>query len=189
MEFGNAATLGFPSNIIYMASIGMDIVRDPGMVTGSRDATYADVVLTAVTVATAGRGAIVSRFGSGARVAVAAESAGVDLALKYKPGWTVAQRAEADLKVQLLTDGQTVVSQSTRSGTSAASRYRTAGNQIPAGNDIDHAIDLQLGGLDTLSNMSPLNSSVNRSLGAQIQWQIKDLPPGTVVNRVAIGER
>jgi len=88
-----------------------------------------------------------------------------------------------------LTEGDTVVSQATRSGTSAASRYRSAGNQIPAGSDIDHAIDLQLGGSDTLSNMWPLNSSVNRSLGAQIQQQIKNLPPGTVINRVTIGER
>ena len=119
----------------------------------------------------------------------AAESGGVDLALTYKPGWSVAQRAKADLKVQILTESETVVSQATRSGTSAASRYRSAGNQIPTGSDIDHAIDLQLGGSDTLSNMWPLNSSVNRSLGAQIQQQIKNLPPGTVVNRVTIGER
>ncbi|MDE2595235.1 MAG: HNH endonuclease [Sphingomonadales bacterium] len=118
----------------------------------------------------------------------AAETGGVDLALTYKPGWSAAQRAEADLKVQMLTEGDTVVTQSTRSGTSAASRYRSAGNQIAPGNDIDHVIDLQLGGSDTVSNMLPLNSSVNRSLGAQIQHQIKNLPQGTVVNRVTIGD-
>ncbi|WP_158596251.1 toxin TcdB middle/N-terminal domain-containing protein [Oleomonas cavernae] len=119
----------------------------------------------------------------------AAEREGVDLTLTYKPGWSAAQRAEADLKVQILTEGDTIVSQATRSGTSAASRYRSAGNQIPAGNDIDHAIDLQLGGFDTLSNMWPLNSSVNRSLGAQIQQRIKNLLPGTVINKVTIRNR
>ena len=123
-----------------------------------------------------------------ASVAVA-ERGAVDLALTYKPGWSAAQRVEADLKVQLLTEGNTVVSQSTRSGTSAASRYRSAGNQISPGNDIDHAIDLQLGGSDTVSNMWPLNSSVNRSLGAQIQQRIKNLPPGTVINKVTIKDR
>jgi YD repeat-containing protein len=127
--------------------------------------------------------------GTGARMGPAAGSGGVDLALTYKPGWSAAQRAEADLKVQILTESETVVSPATRSGTSAASRYRSAGNQIPAGNDIDHAVDLQLGGSDTLSNMWPLDSSVNRSLGAQIQHQIKNLPPGTVINKVTIGHR
>jgi len=146
--------------------------------------------------ATAGLGEewIAARAARNARQAelaaeAAADSAGVDLALTYKPGWTAAQRAEADLKVQMLTEADTVVSQSTRSGTSAASRYRSAGNQIPAGNDIDHAVDLQLGGSDTVANMWPLNTSVNRSLGAQIQQQIKNLPHGTVINRVTIGER
>jgi len=119
----------------------------------------------------------------------AAESTGVDLSLTYKPGWSAAKRTEADVKVQILNDGETVVTQSTRSGTSAASRYRSAGNQIPAGSDVDHAIDLQLGGSDTVSNMWPLNSSVNRSLGAQIQQQIKNIPPGTVINKVTIGDR
>ena len=67
---------------------------------------------------------------------IAADSAGVDLALTYNPGWTAAQRAEADLKVQILTESETVVTPATRSGTSAASRYRSAGNQIPEGSDI-----------------------------------------------------
>ena len=49
--------------------------------------------------------------------------------------------------------------------------------------------DLQLGGSDTIRNMWPLDSSVNWSLGAQIQQQIKNLPPGTKINRVTIGHR
>ena len=45
--------------------------------------------------------------------------------------------------------------------------------------DIDHIIDLQLGGKNELSNLSPLDRSVNRSLGAQIKNQIKDYEIGT----------
>ena len=134
--------------------------------------------------------------GSTERIAAGAQSAAqtvernsVDLGLTYKPGWTAAQRAEADSKVRMLSEGDTVVTQSSRSGTSAASRYRKAGNDIPPGCDIDHAVDLQLGGSDTVSNMWPLNSSVNRSLGSQIHHQIKELPYGTIIDQVTIGER
>ncbi|MBE4582508.1 hypothetical protein BOO34_14575 [Vibrio navarrensis] len=110
----------------------------------------------------------------------------VDLNLKYKKGWTAAQKAAADAKCQALCDANTVVTQSQRSGTSAASRYKRAGNSVPSGNDVDHVHDLQLGGSDTLSNMSPLDSSVNRSLGSQIHHQIKNLPLGTVIDKVNI---
>ena len=113
---------------------------------------------------------------------------GVDLALKYKPGWTAEQMAEADAKVEILNNSETVVTQVERSGTSAAIRYRQSEGIVPSGNDVDHMVDLQLGGADILSNMWPLDSSVNRSLGAQIQRQIKDLPTGTRINRVKIGE-
>jgi filamentous hemagglutinin len=58
---------------------------------------------------------------------------------------------------------------------------------VTVGYDIDHLKDLQLGGSNVLSNLWPLDSSVNRSLGAQIQHQIQGLPPGTKVNRVTIG--
>lgn len=110
----------------------------------------------------------------------------VDLNLKYKDGWTAAQRAAADAKCQALCDTSTVVTQAQRSGTSASSRYKSAGNTVPSGHDVDHVVDLQLGGSDTLSNMLPLDSSVNRSLGSQIHHQIKNLPPGTVIDKVNI---
>jgi filamentous hemagglutinin len=115
---------------------------------------------------------------------------GVDLQLYYKPGWTAAQRAAAAEKAAALTDAETFVVQSPqRAGTSAAARYRQAGNSIPAGSDVDHLIDLQLGGADNIMNMNPLDASVNRSFGAQIQQRIQNLPPGTPVNRVNIGDR
>lgn len=73
-----------------------------------------------------------------------------------------------------------------RSGTSAASRYKVAGNSVPTGADVDHVIDLQLGGADAITNMSPLNASVNRSLGAQIACQLSGMPVGTVIRSVSI---
>lgn len=66
-------------------------------------------------------------------------------------------------------------------------RYRRA-EQVPSGRDIDHMVDLQLGGSKTADNLWSLDSSVNRSLGAQVQQQIKNLPPGTRINRVTIGD-
>jgi len=115
-------------------------------------------------------------------------SDGVDLSLTYKSGWTDAQRAAADAKVNILNDADTVLTTPVRSGTSAASRYRQAGNTVPPGSDVDHMVDLQLGGTDTTPNMSPLDKSVNRSLGAQIYQQTKGLPPGTKINNVKIGD-
>uniref|UniRef100_A0A0R3R5W4 SMI1_KNR4 domain-containing protein n=2 Tax=cellular organisms TaxID=131567 RepID=A0A0R3R5W4_9BILA len=86
------------------------------------------------------------------------------------------------------TKNDTVLTTPVRSGTSAASRYRQAGNTVPPGSDVDHMVDLPLGGNDTTPNMSPLDKSVNRSLGAQIYQQAKGLPPGTKINNVKIGD-
>lgn len=72
---------------------------------------------------------------------------------------------------------------------SAGSRYRSAGGVVPRGSDIDHVIDLQLGGADDILNMNPLDMSVNRSLGAQIGNQISGLEPGTRICSVSICSR
>jgi len=110
--------------------------------------------------------------------------------LKYKDGWWAARRAAADSKVSALNDaagsGGLRVTQVERSGTSAASRFSRAGGDIPSGADVGHTIDLQLGGLDDLSNMSRLNFSVNRSLGSRIGWRLRDVPLGTCVVAVMI---
>lgn len=123
------------------------------------------------------------------RTGVAAED-GVSLSLKYKEGWSATQRAAADTKVGALNDaasnGGLRVTQVERSGTSAASRYRSAGGTVPRGADVDHTIDLQIGGLDDIANMSPLDLSVNRSLGSQIMWQLRGVEPGTCVISVMI---
>ena len=77
---------------------------------------------------------------------------------------------------------------SVRSGSRAASsslawRCRTERS------DVDHVIDLQLGGADDILNMNPLEMSVNRSLGAQIGNQIRGLEPGARICSASICSR
>lgn len=119
---------------------------------------------------------------------VVANGAGVDLNLFYHPRWTAAQRADADAKVAILDKANTVAQQTARRG-SAARAYRKTLGQIPPGMDVDHKVDLQVNGRDTIDNMWLLNSSVNRSLGAQVRHRIKNLRIGTIIFRVRIGDR
>ena len=109
-----------------------------------------------------------------------------DLEISYKDGWTDAQRSAADAKIEALNNRDLTVSTPNRGSTSAADIYRGAGNDIPDGSDIDHIQDLQLGGIDDIDNMWPLDASVNRSLGSQINHLIKDLDNGTRVNQITI---
>lgn len=115
-------------------------------------------------------------------------TASVDVDLKYKEGWTSAQKAEADAKVKALTEANTVKTPVTRRGTSASSRYKSAygKNSVLQGYDVDHIIDLQLGGADDILNMNPLDLSVNRSLGVQIKNAINDYDVGTVFDKFTI---
>ena len=67
-----------------------------------------------------------------------------------------------------------------RNGSAAAAFKKEYGkDSVPVGYDVDHVIDLQLGSADHVSNMRPLDASVNRSMGAQRRYPIKDLPEGT----------
>ena len=109
------------------------------------------------------------------------------LRLRYMPEWTAEQLASANLKVGVLNLADTTVSQAVRGGKSARSMFAKENGPIAPSYDIDHLIDLQLGGSHILHNFWPLDSSVNRSLGAQIQKQIQGLPPGTKITGVTIG--
>jgi filamentous hemagglutinin len=124
-------------------------------------------------------------------VRAGAATEGIQVRLQYKTGWTASQVAEADAKVaalnQAVSAGEAVKTLPQRGGTSAASRYRAACGAVPMGCDIDHILDLQIGGEDVLANMNPLDSSVNRSLGAQIYHAIKNAPYGTKIVGFTIG--
>lgn len=111
-----------------------------------------------------------------------------DLKLKYMPKWTVEERAAANLKVGVLDFSNTNATPVARNGLSARLMFTKENGPVPKGQDIDHLIDLQLGGTNKMQNLWPLEASVNRSLGAQIQNQIQGLPPGTQINRVTIGD-
>ena len=111
----------------------------------------------------------------------------VDIELKYKEGWTAEQRAEADAKVQALSEAYTVKTQVERKGTASTTYKATYGaNSVPTGYDVDHTIDLQLGGANDILNMNPLDKSVNRSLGVQIMNAIKGYDYGTVFGKFTI---
>ena len=117
---------------------------------------------------------------------------GATLELTYKPGWTADQIAEADAKVAALNSAdRLVVTDVNRGNTSAAEVWRRAGNKGRTGADIDHKVDLQLGGADNVGNMWALDASVNRSLGSQVAKQIRrqNLQPGAVVCSVTIRAR
>lgn len=126
--------------------------------------------------------------GENAKIEGESGSDPVDVELKYKDGWTATQKAEADAKVRALSDAETIKTSVNRSGTSAASRYKSAYGDasVPSGYDVDHTIDLQLGGADDILNMNPLDMSVNRSLGVQIKNAIKLYPDGTVFGQFTI---
>jgi RHS repeat-associated protein len=52
-----------------------------------------------------------------------------------------------------------------------------AGKAVDCTNDVDHMRDKQCGGTNNCANLWPLNSSVNRSLGAQMNRELKKATP------------
>ena len=109
----------------------------------------------------------------------------VDLVLKRKDVWDADQMSQANKKADALTEGKTVKTEVGKRDSGAISEFKKkAGGKAPEGYDVDHIIDLQLGGADDISNMWFLDRSVNRSMGAQINYLIKDLPPGTKIGSV-----
>lgn len=104
-----------------------------------------------------------------------------DAELSYKEDWTPEQRAEADAKCKALTEADTKkTSVDGKRKKSKTSKYRKD-NAIPSSQDVDHTIDMQLGGIDDATNMNGLDKSVNRSLGSQINYLINDLPEDTIL--------
>jgi hypothetical protein len=114
------------------------------------------------------------------------------LSLRYGSDWTSAQRRAAVEKVKAVSEaasrGELKKTLALRSG-SASSQFGASGGTVAAENDVDHVIDLQLGGSDDIANLKPLDRSVNRSLGKQIQLQLQGFQLGQPVRAVAICDR
>ncbi len=121
--------------------------------------------------------------------ASAKESEQVVVRLKYKHGWSAEQRAQADAKVAALNNADTSVRKvkgEKRKNVRKMYINEYGKDSIPANHDIDHIIDRQLGGTDDISNLAPLDRSVNRSLGSQIHHRIKDMDSGTKIDKFII---
>ncbi|HET9655068.1 MAG TPA: polymorphic toxin-type HINT domain-containing protein [Kineosporiaceae bacterium] len=107
-----------------------------------------------------------------------------------KDGWNPYQMKQARAKIKALQKAKLVKTDvaGKRHG-SASSRWKRAGKTKPANHDIDHVIELQLGGRDEIENMKPLDSSVNRSFGSQFKNQLKKIPLGARIRGVRLVPR
>lgn len=103
-----------------------------------------------------------------------------DVEMSYKEDWTPEQRSQADAKCKALSEADTRKTTDIQRDGSNTSRWRKD-NNLSSAYDVDHKIDLQLGGKDQSSNMWGLDKSVNRSLGKQINIAIKDLPENAIL--------
>jgi hypothetical protein len=191
----------------YATQVAINFVQGKGIGDALTDVDGMEVLKAGATNAvTGGVGSIAREVRTVARIANAVDDAGdagraanvvnnaansassavrkVDLELKYKKQWTAAQRAQADAKARALTEADTRVVKNPSRKADTKGRFERAGGTVNQGQDADHTVDLQLGGADDPSNMLPLDESVNRSMGAQIMNKIKNLPEGTIVDRV-----
>lgn len=112
------------------------------------------------------------------------------ITLKYGANWTLRQRRAADKKIKATSDaarrGETVKTPVERRG-AAVKQFRADNRKPPSGDpDVDHTIDLQLGGLDNPSNLKYLDATVNRSLGKQLDLQLRRFADGDRIPAVAI---
>ena len=109
----------------------------------------------------------------------------VEIKLKRNKTWDKLQNAQGDEKLRILTEAKTVRTRPPERKKNLKKDYiKTFGkDSIPAGYDLDHKVDLQLGGADTIENAWPLEKSVNRSLGKQIERAIRKYPYGTEFSR------
>ncbi|HEX6595711.1 MAG TPA: hypothetical protein VF045_02170 [Acidimicrobiales bacterium] len=180
--------LGVVFGPIALLAAGSALLLDATLA-ATGNGSWKTLLVDAALMALPGAGRLLATAVKGRRAVHLADGS-VELSLRYKRGWTAAQKSAADGKVAALNKAKLVVTKPPqRSGTSASTRYRQAGGTVPHKHDVDHVVDLQLGGADNVKNMKPLDLSVNRSLGAQIQHQIKPLPNKTPVSKVSIQER
>lgn len=112
--------------------------------------------------------------GVASRVRVA-EDGVTEIAIKMKKGWSQEQIDAMITKINQVNDRNPVVTrvEEQARNPSATSIWRRAGREFEPGKDVDHILDLRLGGKNSLANMQLLDSSVNRSFGAQIGIAIR----------------
>jgi hypothetical protein len=110
-----------------------------------------------------------------------------DITVKFKKGWTSAQKKEALEKCKSLTKAKNkkVVKKPARLPDTRG-RFKKSGGKVKDTEHVDHVVDLQLNGKDVVSNMKGLDGSVNTSLGSQINKAIRPLPQGTKIRKVTI---
>jgi len=117
---------------------------------------------------------------------VSAVDEGVNITVKAKPTWNANQMAQAESKAEALTNAETVVTKNpVARDANLRSKFVKSGGQVNSTQDVDHVVDLQLGGTNA-GPLQALDKSVNRSLGKQIQLQTQNLPDNTRVNRVIL---
>ncbi len=109
-----------------------------------------------------------------------------DLVLRYKPGWSAQQKAAARTKAKALSKAKTRIVKKPARKAGTRRTFTKKGGKVKKGQDVDHTIELQLGGADNFSNMDALDSSVNRSFGSQIRNATDKLPAGANIRNVTI---
>jgi hypothetical protein len=115
------------------------------------------------------------------------EDGTVELVLKMKKGWSQKQIDAALDKandINMRGPTKTRVDEGERA-INVRKVYEAEYGKIKVKRmDVDHILDLQLGGKSVLSNLKLLDRSVNRSLGAQIANRMEGMDYGTAVRIV-----
>jgi RHS repeat-associated protein len=109
------------------------------------------------------------------------------LTIECKASWPAAARASGYMKVVVIqayaAAGKLSVKRGARTAAvKAAQKAFRIANKLGSGIDADHLVDLALNGPPSI--LWPLNSTINRSIGAQIGNQIRKLNPGDVIRKV-----
>ncbi|MFW8744975.1 HNH endonuclease signature motif containing protein, partial [Mesorhizobium japonicum] len=100
---------------------------------------------------------------------------------KLKRGWSPEQVDAMIQKIGQVNDRNPVVTsvdQEARNPNPRRLYEALFGKGSAAGQDVDHILDLRLGGQNTPENLQLLDPSVNRSFGAQISNEIRRLGLG-----------
>jgi len=120
---------------------------------------------------------------------IGADADSCTLTIHCRSSWTPDEVEQAEQKVQDL-DSAARRGDLAKTDVSGASRSEAKSfrdnNVVPSGADVDHVLELQVGGQDVSTNLRALSSRVNRSIGSQIRAQLAGVAYGTRISRVFI---